>query len=370
MTSSPRLTEPDGIPDKFASLLEMGFERVDPGPVTAESVRIDDRTHRVTQIRPAMGSFVAITALHESPDLAEEAIGRGFEEMERLIGLLNRFDSGSALSHLNDNGCISAPPAELAEVVGKGLDCHRLSRGAFDITVKPLIDLYRDPNTYEAVGEPTSAQISEALELVGPEHLSANHGDIRFDRSGMGITLDGIAKGYVVDAIAESLAASGAGRFLVNAGGDIRGAGTRGDEHPWTVAIRDPRDEIASFESSAWDRDEWVAPNAPATLHLVDGAVATSGGYEVYFDRERLSHHIVHGETGHSPQHASSVTVMAPTTLEADSLATALFVLGPRTGAELIQGLPGIECLIIDHDGNEIRSRGWHGTSAPRGGRE
>ena len=370
MTSSPRPTEPEGIPDKFASLLEMGFERVDPGPVTAESVRVDDGAHKVTQIHPAMGSFVAISALHESHDLAEEAIGHAFEEMERLIGVLDRFDGGSALSHLNDAGRIAGPPPELAEVVGRGLAHHRLSRGAFDITVKPVIDLYRDPTTYEALAPPGPAQVRDALEAVGAEHLSVDTGGIRFDRSGMGITLDGIAKGYIVDGIAAALTTRGAERFLINAGGDIRASGTRGDRQPWTVAIRDPEDAVPSFESGAWDRDEWAGGGPINALQLVDGAVATSGGYEVYFDRERLSHHIVQGETGRSPRQLMSVTVTAPTTVEADSLATAVFVLGPLDGVGLVEELQGFECLIIDRDGNELHSRGWRATPAPGAERE
>lgn len=370
MPSSPGPNESAAIPDKFAALVEMGFERVEPGPVTAESVRIDDTTHKVTQIRPAMGSFVAISALHESHDLAEDAIGRAFEEMDRLIAVLNRFDGASPLSHLNDTGRIDAAPPELVEVIGRSLACHRASSGAFDITVKPLIDLYRDPSSYTPLAPPTAAEIDAAVDLVGPEHLRLDGRDVRFARSGMGVTLDGIAKGYVVDGIAESLVASGAGRFLINAGGDIRAAGTRGDEQPWTVAIRDPRDAIPSFESGAWERDEWSAPNAPSTLPLRDGAIATSGGYEIYFDRERLAHHIVRGETGDSPRGAMSVTVTAPTTVEADSLATAVFVLGPQQGARLISGLADSECLIIDRDGNEHRSPGWRGASAPGNGPE
>jgi thiamine biosynthesis lipoprotein len=365
MPSSPRPTEAAGIPDKFAGLLEMGFERVDPGPVTAESLRIDATTHKVTQIRSAMGSFVAISALHESHDLAEEAIGCAFEEMDRLIGILNRFDPGSALTFLNETGRIDGPPPELAEVVDCSLACHRASRGAFDVTVKPLIDLHRDSRTYEPLASPSPTEISEALDLVGPENLRCRDGGIFFGRSGMGLTLDGVAKGYVVDAVAESLASNGAGRFLINAGGDIRAAGRRGDQLPWTVAIRDPRDEVPSFQSSAWERDEWVAPNPPDTLNLRDGAVATSGGYEVYFDRERLAHHIVEGDSGRSPRNALSVTVTAPTTVAADSLATAVFVLGPQQGVRLIDALPGNECLIIDSEGNELCSRGWRGVQAP-----
>lgn len=344
----------------FASLLAMGFDRVDPGPATTESVRIDARTHKVTQIRPAMGSFVAITSLHPSQGLAEHAIGVAFEEMDRLIGLLNRFDSGSPLSHLNDVGRIAGAPPELAEVVARALAFSHLTAGAFDITVKPIIDLFRDPETYVPLEPPDEAMLREALELVGTEHVVVNGRNVRLERSGMGLTLDGIAKGYVVDGVATALLAQGATSFLVNAGGDIRTHGERGDKSPWTIAVRDPDDSAASWDSDAWDQAV-----VPDILQLTSGAVATSGSYEVYFDRQRLSHHIVQGHSGRSPDETTSVTVTAPTTLQADALATAVFVLGPAQGTYLIERTSGCECLVIDRHGKQIRSAGWRGTAAP-----
>ena len=227
--------------------------------------------------------------------------------------------------------------------------------------MKPLIDLFRDASTYEAIGNPTDPRLQEMLAVVGPQHIDVRGRDIRFRRSGAGITLDGIAKGYIVDRIAETLISRGATRFLINAGGDIRTAGRRDDDKPWRVAVRDPDDPVPSWESGAWsDADD---PNGrfPDAIELVNGAVATSGSYELYFDRQRLSHHIVHGATGRSPNRAMSVTVTAPNTMEADALATAVFVLGPQRGTRLIDARPGCDCLIIDRDGKRFRSRGWRG---------
>ena len=357
--SSPYPASADGVAARLAALLDMGFERVEPPPQTTESARLDAHTWKVSQIAPAMGGFVAITALHGSRDLADEAIGRAFEEMHRLIGLLNRFDAASALSCLNDAGRLTGAPPELVEVVGQGLTHYRISGGAFDITVKPIIDLYRDRRTYEPIEPPGAARLKEALELVGPDRMAVGGRDIAFRRAGMGVTLDGIAKGYIVDAIAATLERHGAASYLVNAGGDIRTAGTRGDARPWTVAVRDPEDRAVS-----WDSEAWAGHGSSDTIQLTDGAVATSGSYETYFDRERLSHHIVHGRTGASPRRAVSVTVTAPTAMQADALATAAFVLGPRAGVRLIDTLPACACLIIDRDGRRIRSRQWRGESA------
>lgn len=362
--SSPRPAVDRPLEDRLASLLDMGFERVEPGPESAESVRIDHVTHKLTRIRPAMGSFASITALHRSETLAEHAVGAAFEEMDRLTGVLNRFDPASALSYLNDTGSIIGAPPELTEVVDGSLAFGRLTGGAFDITVKPLIDLFRDPVSYEPLSAPPDdGGLRAALELVGPGHVQVSGRDLQLTRSGMGLTLDGIAKGFIVDGMAKKLGKNGVSRFLINAGGDIRTAGTRADDAPWTIAVRDPDDGAPSWDSTAWDQGL-----VPAAIRLTDGAVATSGSYEVYFDRERTAHHIVRAATGASPCRAASVTVTAPTTLQADALATAVFVLGPDLGRNLIDRTDACECLVIDRNGIQTSSHGWPGI--PAGGHE
>ncbi len=163
----------------------------------------------------------------------------------------------------------------------------------------------------------------------------------------MAITLDGIAKGYIVDAIAGVLGRHKLDNYLINAGGDIRTSGTKEERRPWTVAVQNPTKD-GSY---------------PDTIHLTDGAVATSGSYEIYFDRDRLVHHIVSATTGRSPNECASVSVVAPSTMAADALATTVFVMGPAQGVRFVDELPDCECLIIDRDGQQVRSRGWR--SAP-----
>jgi FAD:protein FMN transferase len=143
--------------------------------------------------------------------------------------------------------------------------------------------------------------------------------------------------------MAEVLAKQGLADFLIDAGGDIRSAGRREDGQPWRVAVQDP-DKGGDF---------------PDVVGLGDGAVATSGSYEIFFDRERTRHHIVSGRTGRSPKQCRSVTVTAPTALAADALATAVFVMGPRAGIVLLDSLPQCACLVVDHLGRTLSSARW-----------
>ncbi|MEE9268720.1 MAG: FAD:protein FMN transferase [Candidatus Krumholzibacteria bacterium] len=307
-----------------------------------EVVRVGRDRVRVSRSRIAMGTYVTITAVHASADHAEEAIGRAFEEMERLIAILSRHDTASPVAVLNSEGIIRRPPAELVEVVQRALDLHRTSRGAFDITVKPLVDLFeKSPGQGGAM--PTDGELRDALARVGSDGIEMADGHIRFSTRGMGITLDGIAKGYVVDQISQVLSARGIDDHLVNAGGDIRTRGRRADGRPWTVAVEDPEKK----------------GRYPEVLRLTSAAVATSGSYEIYYDREKVYNHLVDPHTGRSPHYSKSVTVTARSVMQADALATAVFVMGPGDGLRLIDSTPQSACLMLGDGGERHRSAGW-----------
>ncbi len=333
--------------------MALGFERAPAPPPETEVVRLDRRTAKLVTTRAAMGTHVTLTAIGASPGLLQDAAGRAFAEMDRLIALLTRFEPASPVSVLNASGRLDGPLPEVAEVVASALAFHKISGGAFDVSVAPLLALFEsrlDGAAPAKPAPPADAEIREALERVGAAHVEQTRRHIGFARPGMSVTLDGIAKGYIVDALARALEHEGIKRYLVDAGGDIRARGAReGVEGgtPWTVAVRDPAGS-ASF---------------PDAIHLSSGAVATSGSYERFYDEARAFHHIVDPKSGRSPGHSVSVSVRAPTAMAADALATTVFVMEPQAGIALIERLPGCACLILDGEGGQRRSRGW--TSAP-----
>lgn len=305
-------------------------------------MRLPWSPRRVEATRRAMTTFVAVTVEDRSAARVEEALGRAFDEMERLIALLTRFEESSAVGVLNRDGRLVDPPPELRSVVGRGLEIHRLSGGAFDPTVAPLVDLYQ---THFAAhgGPPDAAELREVKALVGAEHVRLDDRSLRLEREGMALTLDGIAKGHVVDRMVETLAAHGVRHALVNAGGDIRALGRRADGRPWRVGVQDPR----------------RAGELSEVIPLADAAVATSGDYVRFHDAERRYHHTVVPSTGRSPDAAASVSVRAATAMEADALATAVFALGPEAGPALLASFPGTAALVLTRDGERRASRGW-----------
>lgn len=335
---------------KAAALEELGFREVASADLPSESVPVGGHRYKVTCRRPSMGTLVSVTLIHESRGMAEEAAALAFQEMDRVVDLLNRYDPRSPLAHLNLEGTIKRPPPELREVLWRARFFHDVSAGAFDVTVQPLVDLLRQRALEGKAGDaaglpegPLGSELREVASRVNGSKVAMDRKEIRLGLPGMGVTLDGIAKGFVVDCMAAILRERGLANYLVDAGGDIRSEGCREDGRPWRVGVQDPQ----------------KSGDLPDIIALRDGAVATSGSYEVYFDPERTYHHVVSPVSGRSPSVIQSVSVVAPTTLAADALATTVFVMEPRQGAAFIDSFPDCACLIVDHRGRQLRSRGW-----------
>ena len=329
---------------KLSGLLGLGVASASLLPAEkAEALFFGPKEYKVTETRLAMGTFVAMTAIHPSRDEAEQAIGLAFEEIDRLNAMLTHFEKSSAVGSFNAAGKIEQAPQEMLDLVARSLYFNHQTGGAFDITVKPLIDLYK--GSFAKSHQPTEVEIDRVLKLVGSSNINFQNGSLQFAGSGMGITLDGIAKGYIVDKASAVLRANGVANHLINAGGDIRTSGLAAQGKSWTVAIQDP----------AKTREY------PDVITMKDGAIATSGNYEIYYDNEKMFHHIINSQTGHSPHLSSSVTVMAPTVMDADALSTSIFVMEPAAGVQFINSQPDYECFVIGKNGEISKSKGWLG---------
>ena len=315
---------------------------------SAEAAKFDKNLYKVSRSKPGMGTMVSITTLDPSKDHAQESIALAFEEIERLTKIMSRFDSDSPVAHLNRDGFCNDVPPELSFVIQKSLQYHRTSNGFFDITVKPVLDFlaqsYKDKKDVIQCKE----KISEILHLVNAKLISLHGNTLSFKRHGMEITLDGIAKGFIVDKAVATLMKQGIKHALINAGGDIRTIGDKGNNRPWKIAIEDPLKK----------------KNYPDIKAITNRSIATSGNYEVFFDREKVFHHIVNPKTGLSPLVNVSVSVQAATAMEADALSTTLFTLDPAKGTGFINSIPSCQSLIITRNQQKIKSNTWHSMTA------
>jgi thiamine biosynthesis lipoprotein len=295
----------------------------------------------VSDTRLLMGTIATLTVVADEADAGRAALAATLQRMTDLESVLSRHQPQSQVSLLNRHGVVSEPDADLLHVLRQALEVSRWSGGAFDVTMKPLLDLYQ---RHAATGTlPAESEIAAARQRVGYVGLSVDAGEIALRRQGMGVTLDGIAKGYIVDAAVAVLRSSGFDNVLVEAGGDLSATGQR-DGRPWRVGVQSPRNAGRRYAAS---------------FTLQNAAAATSGDYMQPFTADWSSHHIIDPRTGYSPPTLASVTATAPTAGEADALATALMVLGVDTGMALLAERPGCAALFVTKDMQVLRSDGF-----------
>jgi len=298
--------------------------------------------HRVSVTRTQMGMPITVTIVHPERDGARTLVQIAFQEIERLESILSRHRPVTAVSRLNRAGIVHLPPPELTEVLRRAFEYSVMTEGAFDCTVAPLLDLYVD--RYWRMGvTPVARDVSAALALVGYEGIRIEDSHIALQRPGMAVTLDGIAKGYILDRSVSLLAASGAERVLVEAGGDIGSTAVEAGAESWQVTIRDPLRSGGSL----------------GTLALRGECVASSGGYLQNFSERQQLHHILDPRTGLSPDHTSAVTILAGSAMDADALSTAVFVTGPEAGLALLGRLPNVEGLIVTKGDERLTTSGF-----------
>ena len=329
---------------KMSGLLGLAAASTGIIPACNESVKFDKRTYKISKTKLAIGSFVTMTLIHPSKDKAEEAIDLAYEEIARLEGLLNRFDRNSPLARLNKEENLKDLPPDLQNVISTSLQYYQLTNGAFDITVAPIVDYYKEEFTKNRLMSLNEQEIQMLLKRVDARKIHMDKRSITFQEAGMSITLDGVAAGYIVDRAAEILAKHEIEHFLINGSGEIRTMGRTEKNKPWRIAIQDP------FKKG----------NYPDQIEMNNGALATSGNYEVYFDREKIFHHIVNPRTGSSPRQSVSVTVSGETAVQADALSTSVFVMQPGPGIHFINNLlPRCAALVVTKEGRILKSKAW-----------
>ena len=233
-----------------------------------------------------------------------------------------------------------AVPERLCAVLLLGLGIGRASGGAFDIAMGDAVTAWGFGPEAAATERIRTAMTADRLPADRALEIDATSGLVR-KNAPVALDLNGIAKGYGVDRLAETLAALGIDDALVGIDGEMRALGQRPDGQAWTIAVEAPDPERR-------------APHS--ILALQDAAVATSGDYRHWVEvrGRRLSHTMDPGRGAPVPASPASVTVVARTCAEADAWATALMVLGSDAGAELARR-HGLNALFIDRAGDRLR---------------
>lgn len=208
-----------------------------------------------------------------------------------------------------------------AQVVASAQRISAMCEGVYDVTVGPLVNLWHFGPEQAGESIPSNQQIAEAMARVGYEQIEVrlNPPALRKQRGDIYVDLSAIAKGYAVDRIAQFLDGQSIRGYLIELGGEIRTKGTKNDGSPWRVGIETPTLERRGIRR---------------LVNLGDQAMATSGDYRNYFEKEgRRYTHMIDPRTGRPvDHHLASVTIVADSCIDADALATAVMVLGPDEG--------------------------------------
>lgn len=287
----------------------------------------------------AMGAPASLV-LHHGGDTAgaQAALAATLAELSRLEAMFSLFRADSVLSQLNRAGRVDNAPPEFVTLLRTALDMAALSHGVFDPSIQPLWTLYFD---HFVVGGHTQApaadQVALSRALVNWRDVHVSGATVTLARTGMCLSLNGVAQGFITDRCSEVLRAHGFSHMLVDMG-EPRAVAAKPDGSAWQIGLADPRD-----------------PNrAVHTLSVRDQAVATSGGYGTRLDAAGLYTHLINPRTGRTAPAFESVTVVAPTATQADALSTALALI-PRNDVAarlaLLRTQPGCRAICIDDAG-------------------
>ncbi|MEK7868288.1 MAG: FAD:protein FMN transferase [Candidatus Omnitrophota bacterium] len=288
----------------------------------------------VKETRILMDTFCEISCYSPDRDNAVRAIGEAFKEMQRIEHVFSKFNEDSEVSKINKLAGMEKVKVtrEVFDLTERSIYYSRISDGAFDITVAPLMEIWGFVRKHNSV--PDKEVVENVLKYVGYKNveLDSKELSLRFLNKGVKLDFGGIAKGYAVDRAKDVLVSNGIKNGLVNLGGNIFALGNAPGKKNWKIGVQDPRKRgklLYSFE-------------------LNDRAISTSGNYERFFEigGKRYSH-IINPLTGEPCQGIISVTVALDSAEGADALSTAIFVMGEKNALNLAKSIKDIKILIL-----------------------
>ncbi len=291
----------------------------------------------------ALGAEASITLYHPDAEAGRALIRRALAEIARLEAVFSLYREDSALARLNRQGALAHPPLDLVRLLSEARAMSELTDGAFDVTVQPLWRLYAAHfETPDADPDgPSEAAVAGALALVDYRGVKVDSNSIRLAQSGMALTLNGIAQGYVTDRVADLLRGEGLDSVLIDLG-EIRALGEHPEGRPWRVGLKDPFD----------------AERITRKLELRDRALATSAGAGMRFDPRGRHHHLFDPKSGRSAQRYTSVSVVAEAATRADALSTAFSNMSPERAEAVCRALADVTAYLSFASGEMITVSG------------
>lgn len=283
-----------------------------------------------------LGTVVTISLYDNG---SEEILEKAFARLLEIENLMSANLEASEIGQINLLAGKEPVPVseETYKVIEKGIYYGEVSKGTFDISMEPVVDLWKIGTGDARV--PSEEELQLALSKVSFEkiQLDETNQTAFLPEYGMGLDLGGIAKGYAADEIVRLLKAEGVSSAMLNLGGNVFAMGSKIDGSTWNIGIQNPFDERNQYFGIA---------------SIANQTVVTSGPYERYFEENgKRYHHIFDTATGMPVENnIASVTVIADSSIDGDALSTTLFALGIEEGLALVETLEGVDCIYVDYD--------------------
>jgi thiamine biosynthesis lipoprotein len=314
----------------------------EPEPPVGEKVAITRVT--VAAGRPSMGTLLELTLVLDDEARGRRALEVLFRRADEYEALFTSYRSESPVNRLSAAAGRGPQPVDprLARILGESLAFTRATQGAFDVTVGPLVDLWRDAALRGT--PPSDAELASALLRVGASAVKIHSmvPTVHLTHPGMRIDLGGIAKGWTLDRLGEVLAEGGVRDALLDYGqSSILALGSPADAEAWTVALPGGEGRILGL------------------VTLRDAGLSVSGSLGQYVEIAGVRYgHVVDPRTGRALTRNVQAAVVAPDATTAEAWSTALAVLGPE-GLALVERHPGLEAHLLLEDGSQRTSSGW-----------
>lgn len=293
-----------------------------------------------------MGTFWRVSTPATTPEQAKILTTKIQAMLDGDDQLLSTWKHDSALMRFNHATSLEPWPVSegMADIVTIALRVGAKTEGAMDITVGPLVNLWGFGPNKQPVKTPTQADINAAKARTGLQHLKvinqAQQQYLQKDLPDLFVDLSTVGEGYAADHLARLMEHEGISRYLVSVGGALVSRGMNGQGTPWRVAIQKPTDQENAVQ---------------AVVDINGHGISTSGSYRNYYelDGKRISH-VIDPQTGRPIEHKLvSVTVIAPTALEADAWDTGLMVLGKEKAQAVVQR-EGLAVYMISREGDHF----------------
>ena len=278
-----------------------------------------------------MDTYMSLTVYGDN---AKDNINRTENLIKELDARFGVNSKNGEVFALNTSGSLSEASDGLVEMIACARLLYERTNGAYDITAKPLSELWGFINGKNRV--PSDAEIGDVLRLVGMEKLTLDGKSVAL-ASGTQIDLGSCAKGYAAREAAKLLKTNGVLCAVLSLGGNVQTVGQKPDGSPFAVAISDPREPSEVL----------------GVLKVGESAIVTSGTYQRYFESGgNVYHHIFDATTGKPCDNGLvSVTVVCDDGLWADALSTSLFLLGKDGALDYYENYGGFEAIIVSDNG-------------------